>query len=203
MMNKENLLKVIADSGYNIGFGAKKNFATFDIVEKAPGWLGFLSLIVGIYALFVPELATNHISAAMVVFGITTLYISFYLPDKDRYEKAGIELTGGFHRLRALYYEVKSLPDGTDFTKHVAEHDAIVRASLNSTVSKQIFLSDWYAHFKFFWQQQTDWLDEQKHFKLLRDKLPLSFSLTVLLALAGAGGCSYCNGLPTPCALLQ
>ncbi len=202
-MNKDNLLKVIADSAYNIGFGAKTNFATFDIVEKAPGWLGFLSLIVGVYALFMPELATNQISAAMVVFGIASLYISFYLPEKERYEKAGIELTGGFHRLRALYYEVKSLPDGTDFTEQVAKHDAIVQASLNSTVAKQIFLSDWYAHFKFFWQQQTDWLDEQKHFTLIRDMLPFSFSLTLLLAFVGLSAWLYCYGFPTLCTPLQ
>jgi hypothetical protein len=202
-MNKDNLLKVIADSAYNVGFGAKKNFATFDIVEKAPGWLGFLSLIVGVYALFMPELATNHISAAMVVFGIASLYISFYLPDKEQYEKAGIELTRGFHKLRALYHEVKSLPDGADLTKQVGEHDAIVQTSLSTTVSKQIFLSDWYAHFKFFWQQQTDWMDEQKHFKLIRDMLPLSFSLTLLLAFAGFGAWLYCKGLPAPCAPVQ
>lgn len=202
-MTKNHLLKLIADSGYNIGFGAKKNFATLDIVEKAPGWLGFISLIAGVYALIIPELATNRISAAMVAFGIATLYISFYLPDKERYEKAGIELTSSFHRLRGLYYEVKSLPEGADVTKQVEEHDRIVQTSLNSTVSKQIFLSDWYAHFKFFWQQQTDWMDEQKHFSLLRDMLPLSFSLTVLFVLSGVGAWGYCNSFPALCAIFK
>lgn len=47
-MNKENLLKLIAESGYNLGYGAKKHFATFDLIEKLPGWLGFLAFAVGI-----------------------------------------------------------------------------------------------------------------------------------------------------------
>ena len=35
-MDKNTLLKMIAETGYNVGFGAKKHFATYDIVEKAP-----------------------------------------------------------------------------------------------------------------------------------------------------------------------
>ncbi|MDD2815100.1 MAG: hypothetical protein PHP00_05095 [Thiotrichaceae bacterium] len=51
-MTKEDLLiKSIADTGYNVGFGAKKHFATYDIVEKMPGFINFISIVFGIYAL--------------------------------------------------------------------------------------------------------------------------------------------------------
>ena len=35
-MDKNDLLKQIAEASYNIGYGAKKHFATYDIVEKVP-----------------------------------------------------------------------------------------------------------------------------------------------------------------------
>ena len=35
-MNKETLLKSFATNGYNLGLGAKKNFASYDIVIKLP-----------------------------------------------------------------------------------------------------------------------------------------------------------------------
>lgn len=198
-MNKTNLLKMIAETGYNVGFGAKRNFATFDIVEKAPGWLSFISLVVGIYALFVPSFTATHVGAVMVIFSITTLYIGFYQQDKAKYEKTGVELTRYFHDLRALYYSVQSMVDGTDFTPQIAAHKTLCDQYLSVTVSKQIFLSDWYAHFKFFWQQQVDWINEQKQFKLLRDMIPLSFSIAVLLLAIGIGAIWYAKGLDCVC----
>lgn len=66
-MNKEELLKQIAETGYNVGYAAKKHFATFDVVEKGPGWIGFISLAIGVYALVCPWLTQNAISAALIV----------------------------------------------------------------------------------------------------------------------------------------
>jgi hypothetical protein len=184
-MNKENLLKMIAESGYNLGYGAKKHFATFDLIEKMPGWLSFVAFVVGIYALFVPPLATNQVSAMMLLFGISSLYISAYNAEKHKYEEGGKRLTECYNKLRSMYYEVKSLPDNVDFSTYVTAHAALYSGAFSHTVSKQIFLSDWYAHYKFFWQQEIQWIDEQKCFTLLRDKLPLTFSVTVFLCLAG------------------
>lgn len=179
-MNKSNLLKLLAESGYNLGYGAKKHFATLDLIEKAPGWLGFFALVVGVYALFIPPLATNEVSAVMIIFGVMSLYITNYDSKKEAYDKAGVHLTRVYNDMRALYYEVKSLPEDTDFTAHVERHKSLYDSAFEHAVSKQMFLSDWYAHYKFFWQQQTEWIDEQKHFSLLRDKLPLTFSVAVV-----------------------
>lgn len=184
-MNKSNLLKMIAESGYNLGYGAKKHFATFDLIEKMPGWLSFVAFVVGIYALFVPALAANQFSAAMLIFGIASLYISAYNAEKQKYEDGGKHLTGCYNKLRSMYYEVQSLPDASDFSTYVKAHDDLYAAAFSHTVSKQIFLSDWYAHYKFFWQQEIQWIDEQKHFKILNDKLPLTFTVFIVVLVLG------------------
>jgi len=198
-MNKENLLKLIAESGYNLGYGAKKHFATFDLIEKLPGWLGFFAFAVGIFALFKPDLATPTVSAWMLLFGVSTLYINGYNSEKANYDNCGKRLTGFYNDLRTMYYEVKSLPETADFTSFVVKHKDIYDAAFAQTVSKQILFSDWYAHYKFFWQQQIEWIDEQKKFTLFRDKLPLTLTFAVVLLVGAIGtrllglSASVCN----------
>ncbi|KGW74453.1 hypothetical protein Y046_3174 [Burkholderia pseudomallei MSHR2990] len=179
-MQKENLLKNIATTAYNVGFGAKKHFATYDIVEKTPGWIGFVSTAFGIYALIFDSLSTKFLSATFVIIGIVGLYITFYDSKKSAYESAAIELTKQFNSLRNLYRTVQSSSE-TDLTPYIQQLADIEQAYYGACISKQIAFSDWYAHYKFFWQHQIDWIDEQKHFRLWRDKLPLSFTATIVL----------------------
>lgn len=186
MMTKEGLLKMIAESGYNVGYAAKKHLATFDIVEKVPGWLALLSIAAGIGALFIPELEQKFVSATFLVLGVASLFINFYMQDKDKYAKAGDSLTGKFHELRALYQHVKAEPDTADMSAFAATHDRIQAEALAFGIPKQIFLSDWYAHYKFFWQAQTGWMDEQLRFKFWRDKMPLG----LILCLAALAACA-------------
>lgn len=193
-MKKDALLRLIAESAYNIGYAAKKHLATYDIVEKVPGWIGLISLGVGIFALFIPELARNPVAATFIVLGVASITINFYSADKDRYMKAGSELTGKFHELRALYFQVKSQPETVDFTPYLDEHNRIQKDSLGVSIAKQIFFSDWYAHYKFFWQMQTGWIDEQLRFRLVRDKLPLGFTVLVL-AVAVWGVAAFVPGV--------
>ena len=77
-MNRAGLLRSIAETGYNVGFGAKKNFATHDIVQKAPGLIGFVSLAVGVFALIYEPLNSKWIAATLVVLGIASLYVTHY-----------------------------------------------------------------------------------------------------------------------------
>lgn len=180
-MSKDALLKLIAESGYNIGYAAKKHLATYDIVEKLPGWIAVISLAAGVFALVVPQLAANYVSATFIVIGIASLFINFYTEQKDAYAMAGSNLTTQFHELRVLYQLVKSMPDTGDFNVALAEMRTIQAAAQQLNLKKQIFMSDWYAHYKFFWQSQIGWMDEQLHFRLVRDKFPLSFSVTLIV----------------------
>ena len=182
-MNKQGLLKSIAETGYNVGFGAKVNFATYDIVQKAPGFIGLISLVVGVYALIYEPLTSKGIGATLVVLGIASLYVSNYDHNKHEYSDEGERLTRLLYQLRDLYRDVQATDEPNDLMEYRERLDEIQVEFLRASESKQILLSDWYAHYKFFWQQQTEWIDEQKHFSFWRDKLPLSLSLTFALIL--------------------
>ena len=190
-MEKDDLLKHICETGYNVGFGAKLHFATYDIVDKAPGLIGFISTTVGIFSLFVNALTNNYLSATFIVIGISGLYISFYDASKMEYESAGKEITKIFNNLKRLYYRTKSAQPH-ELSGIEAELCALEDNYYQLSISKQILFSDWYAHYKFFWQHQIDWIDEQRKFNFFRDKVPLSlyFFLLVLILLPVA----FCTG---------
>lgn len=178
-MDRPGLLKSIAETGYNVGFGAKKHFSTYDIVEKTPGLIGFVSLSIGILSLVFEPLSAKGPSAALAIAGVVGLYISLYDHKKMDYERAGREMTQLFNDLRALYRSVQAQGD---LDVGLAKLQAIEGTYYEIAISKQILFSDWCAHYKFFAQFQIDWIDEQKHFTW-RDKVPLS--LIVVTALIG------------------
>ncbi len=178
-MTKDELLKSIAETGYNVGFGAKKHFATYDIVEKMPGLISFFSMTFGIYALAFDSLSTKFLSASFIVFGVIGLYISLYDHKKSEYEEVGIKLTQLYNKISRLYRRTKSAnaDDIEGLEQQLSQHQDEYYGSCQS---KQIMFSDWYAHYKFFWQHQIDWIDEQKNFRFIRDKIPLTFTIFVV-----------------------
>jgi hypothetical protein len=179
-MDREEALKLVATHGYNVGYGAKKHFATFDIVDKVPGAISFISIAYGILSLkyFNQEL-TGHVAVALTIFGVVSLYISFYLNQKDEYQSVGNRITQIFSELQTIYLTLKS--NSSNVENEVEKARVLMGEFYSISISKQIFLSDWYTHYKFFVQTQIDWIDEQKNFKLLKDKIPRSFQLVVLL----------------------
>lgn len=180
-MTKDGLLKSIAEMGYNVGFGAKKHFATFDIVSKVPGWITFASLAVGILGLAIEQLAAKIPSAFLTIVGVIGLYVTAYDAKKEEFEQVGIRLTLLFNELRDLY---RSVQGGKDLDISAEILKDIEKRYYEVSISKQIFLSDWYAHYKFFWQMQIDWIDEQMQFSTVRDKIPLSLYVTFGLVIA-------------------
>ncbi|MEK7757209.1 MAG: SLATT domain-containing protein, partial [Planctomycetota bacterium] len=110
-MTKPDLLKHIADTAYNVGFGAKKHFATYDITDKVPAVIGFTSTAIGIFSLFVDWLATKFFSAAFIVLGVLGISIALYDHKKAEYAEVGQKLTQLFNKLKALYFYVKAAND--------------------------------------------------------------------------------------------
>lgn len=178
-MEKEYLLKQIAEAGYNVGFGAKKHFATYDIVEKAPGLIAFSSMAVGIFGLVIDILSAKLLSAGFLVLGVAGLYIERYNADKNNYAEKGTEITRLFNDIKSLYYKAKSY-DEKNLEKYEKELNIILDRYYKISISKHILFSDWYTHYKFFWQHQIEWIEEQKKFKFWRDKIPLSLLLTLI-----------------------
>lgn len=80
-----------------------------------------------------------------------------------------------------LYETVKGSPDNT-FTNEVQEMKRILREYYTSSRSQQIIGADWYAHYKFFYQMQHEWIHEQKKFKFWKDKVPKSFIAFLIYA---------------------
>ncbi|WP_085693097.1 MULTISPECIES: SLATT domain-containing protein [unclassified Pseudomonas] len=182
-MNRDALLKSIAELGYNVGIGCKKHWATLDIVDKVPGFIGFVSMAVGVFALVIDELSAKVPSAIMLVFGICALYISYYDHKKGDYEAAAQKLTELLDELRDFYREVQGLATPPTSVQ-IDKLQDLRKTYYKVCLSKQILFSDWYAHYKFFWQHQISWMDEQLRFKLIRDKLPLSLMFWVVVGMA-------------------
>jgi hypothetical protein len=183
-MEKKDLLKHIAQTAYSIGFGAKLNFATYDIISKAPKFIGFLSIASGVYALVFEALDTKHVSATFIVLGIVGIYAAEYTSKKDQHEKTGRNLTDFFNQLKRLYSEVKTMEGSLDAPLQTLVE--IENSYTKISRSNQILFSNWYAHYKFFWEHQIDWIDEQLEFSLFRDKLPLTFTVFMTLVLGSA-----------------
>lgn len=181
-MQRDDLLKAIAETGYNVGFGAKKHLATFDLVTKVPGYIRFFSISFGIYSLAFDNLSSRFLSASLIVLGVISLYISFYNSRKEEYEGAGVALIQLFNKLKKLYLRAK-IVDDEEMPGIVEQLEAVENEYYSKSMSTQILFSDWYAHYKFFWEFQIDWVDEQKSFKLLRDKVPLTASISILTLL--------------------
>ncbi|MAY36434.1 MAG: hypothetical protein CMN84_10070 [Spongiibacteraceae bacterium] len=173
-MNRTDLLRAIAEKGYDVGFGAKKHFATYDIIDKAPGLIGFLSMAYGVLSLVVANPSAEITSAVLIVLGIMGLYISFHDHKKTEYESAGRTLTELCNELKALYFVVKSKEDEKVEQKLVDRLSEIESRYYSKCISSQILFSNWYAHYKFYWEHQIGWINEQLNFSFFRDKVPLS-----------------------------
>lgn len=183
-MNKQTLLSIIAENGYNVGFGAKKTFATFDIVEKVPNLLGLIIFIVGVIQLRFPGYKHNNdISVILICISAAVLYINFYNTEKSKYEKVGIEITEIYYHLRDIYYSVKNSSE-ENFDEQYKEVKEIMNKFYEISITKQILFSDWYAHYKFFVQMQYEWINEQKKFSLFKDMIPKSLIVVLIFSVA-------------------
>jgi hypothetical protein len=145
-VNKDLLLKEIAESGYNIGYAAKKHLATYDIVEKAPGWISILSFSVGVLALVIPSLGNNILAAFLLIVAYAVFYFNSYQDGRLKYAEVGSRLTTIFTTLRSLFYEAKSRDDTANLDDIETRYRELLDESQRIGISKQIFLSDWYAH---------------------------------------------------------
>lgn len=181
-MNKNEALNYVATNGYNVGFGAKKHFATFDIIEKVPGIIGFFSIFFGIVSSNYLSLnLAGHASVLLTVFGVMSVYISCYLPLSKKYEESGIELTRIYRLLQKSYSNIKS--DDSEIAQEIDTVEGLMKEFQQHAISKQILFSDWYAHYKFFWQTQTQWIDEELGHTLWKDKIPASLYVFVICSL--------------------
>ena len=192
---KEDLLKQIADKAYSISYAANLNFATYDIVTKAPGRIAFLTIVAGILGLGWPELTARWLSVVILIFGVANVYIRKFTSDISSYKKRGIKNTEQWNKLRGLYTKVKSMDEDADFSKEVNELSALEQEFNDGAEPDQIVFSNWFAHFKLFCEKDVSWMDEQLHFGLWRDKIPQTAKVCMIV-LAIAVVVYYCVACP-------
>ncbi|KHJ37051.1 hypothetical protein PBAC_27550 [Pedobacter glucosidilyticus] len=183
-MDKTNFLKTLAQKGYDIGFGAKKNFASFDIINKLPTWVGFISLAIGIIQIAYENMPFNkELSILLILVGIAIIYIDVFKNSAQLYEKEGVRLTKLFNKMRDLYYSVQS-DNNYSYSKYESEYLNILSDFYSTTISKQVFMSQWFAHFKFFYEMQIDWINIELKFNFFRDKIPNSLKTTFFIIIS-------------------
>lgn len=184
-MDQQIALKLIAEKAYDVGYSAKLHFSTYDIVEKAPGWIGLISLVIGVLSLYIDFLAAKHVSAIITVVGICSLYITYYSDTKEQYFQAGNTLTQLLDQLKVMSAQCKSVGQFTPDDQ--LELDRITAEFRATCLRKHILFSGWLAHKKFFWDQQIDWITEHRKFSFFRDMIPLStyaFILVILIVVS-------------------
>jgi hypothetical protein len=181
-MDNNNLKKHIAETAYNVGYSAKLHFASFEIIEKLPGLISFISMAFGIYALAFSELSTTFMSCTLLVLGLIGLYITMKNGDKANYETKGIKLTDLFNELKHLMLKAEHQSPDTEIINNELQN---IEARYNqSCASHHIMFATWFAHYKFFWEQQIGWINKYRPFGFVRDKVPLTFWITLILIIS-------------------
>lgn len=180
---KKDLLKQIAEKGYTISYAANLNFSTYEIVKKTPGRIAFLTIVAGILGLGWPELTARWLSAVVLIYGVANVYIRKFTTDIDSYKNRGVDNINQLNKLKNLYLRVKVMDENADFSHVLAEYEAIEMEFNDGSEPDQIIFSNWYAHFKLFCEKDVNWMDEQLHFGLWRDKIPETAKVFIYIAI--------------------
>jgi hypothetical protein len=178
-MRKEQLLNSIAQSGYNIGFGAKKHFITYDIYRVMPKLTSFTVLAIGVLQLtsIFKRWCTGDlpdvIGALLVIIGLLAFTVDITGKNSDRFNEAGKILIGKFNRLRNMYNETLSLDDKDIEKINQLSHELeqIEQDARLAAISEQAIGTHILTNTLFFGSMQVSWIE--KELKLdFRDKFP-------------------------------
>lgn len=126
------------------------------------------------------EMSSKHIAAVFIILSIGSLYINFYDGDKSKYEEAGKKQTAIFRKIERLYYDAKS-DDEPDSVKYIEQLNILMKEFDETTITKQICGSNWYAHYKFFSEMEKRWIEEQLSLTFWKDKFPNTLKLFIFI----------------------
>ncbi|MDH2423024.1 SLATT domain-containing protein [Cobetia amphilecti] len=181
-MNEQDLKKQIAREYYNTIYGAKINFASYDICEKMPTIISFISLTIGVLGLVYEVFNSKDLSAAMLIIGIIGLMLKTREEQKNVYKEAAINLLNISKSLEQLHSKIDLNKSNEDKEGYYTSLSA--QQKLHSGISQPspVFLASWYAHYKLFSEHNVKWMCEELNLKWT-DKCPLSFRITILITL--------------------
>ena len=186
MSIRESLRKRSAQIGYNVGFGARRHFATYEIVEKVPTYFGVITFAFGVIFLKYPNTGLSDFVAVLTtVVGGAIVYLNFYAHEKDKYEEIGKKLNVLYNK--AYYIHESSITcNESDLLLLESDLNQINDELQKISIHKQVFFSNEYAHFKLFGESQSDWFVSELKLTFWKDKIPAIwriYAIVVLLAL--------------------
>lgn len=193
-MEKDFLLKSIAETGYNVGFGGKKHFMTYDLYRIFPRLISCMIIFIGIIQLtniYKEVVQTNigdFLSAVLIIAGILGLVLDFNGENKDSYEVVGKKLLSLFNELRSIYHEVENTEEVADFIAFKVRVKEIQEEFDEVSLSKQAIGTHIITHFGFFQVMQSSWITNELKLTA-KDKFPFlhweSFCLYLIIVLIG------------------
>jgi hypothetical protein len=84
-MTEQTVTKQIAREYYNVIYGAKLNFASFDTCDKLPSLINFLSLALGILALSFESFNNKILASFLLIAGVVGLMLKPRDMQKEKY----------------------------------------------------------------------------------------------------------------------
>ncbi|RWX54845.1 SLATT domain-containing protein [Photobacterium chitinilyticum] len=180
-MNEQSIKKQLAREYYNVIYGAKLNFASFDLCEKVPSLISFFSLSLGILGLAFTEFESRTLAASLLIVGLIGLMLKPREALKEQYYSAGVELTQLSKNLEVIHAEV-------DESDHISIENARKKLEQKQELHKEIqqpapvLLATWFAHYKLFSEHNSKWLCEELDLTW-KDKFPLSLRVTIAIAI--------------------
>ncbi|RWT69618.1 hypothetical protein DN595_26695 [Enterobacter cloacae] len=69
------------------------------------------------------------------------------------------------------------------FPKYIQELEVLMQDFDNSTITKQICGSNWYAHYKFYSELEKRWIEEQLSLTFWKDKFPNTLKIFLIIIL--------------------
>jgi hypothetical protein len=182
-MNHQTIPKQIAREYYNALYGAKINFASFDICEKVPTIISALSLSFGILSLAFVDFNGKIQGAALLILGIIGLLLKSRDSQKNEYLSSGNKLLDLSKALERLHLKALNPENHSDVEIHSTleelqdQHNEI-------NLSPPVFLSSWCAHYKLFSEHNAEWMIDELQLTW-KDKFPLSFRVTAIGLITG------------------
>lgn len=180
-MTEQTIKRQIAREYYNVLYGAKLNFASFDICEKIPTVISVLSLSFGVLGLAFADFNNKVLAALLLIIGIIGIVLKPREAMKDQYFKSGQKLNQLSKQIENLFEEI-----------NVNDEDSVVAGRVKlAEFQKQhseinlpspVFLSSWYTHYKVFSEHNSDWMCKELNLTW-KDKVPLSLRLTLIVLL--------------------
>lgn len=172
MIDRKSLSERSARIGYNVGFGARRHFATYDIVEKVPAYFGVVTFAFGIIFLKYQNTDLADIVAVSTsILGFAIFYLNFYSNEKDKYSLVGKDLNILYNKVNSIYDKVQSCPEA-ELAGLENELNSIHDQLQKMSIHKQVFLSNELAHFKLFGESKSDWFVKELKLGFWKDMIP-------------------------------